>query len=166
MIQISDIELLRGGNALLKGASATLFPEHKVGLVGANGCGKSTLFALLKSELQLDAGECQIPKDWSIASVKQGTPALEISALDYVLQGHPEYYALRIALREAEQNNDGDAQAKAHIGLEHIQGYSIEAKAGELLHGLGFSNEQIANPVSAFSGGWRMRLNLAQALTI
>ncbi|WP_300416948.1 ATP-binding cassette domain-containing protein [uncultured Pseudoalteromonas sp.] len=164
MIQISDIELLRGGNALLKGASATLFPEHKVGLVGANGCGKSTLFALLKSELQLDAGECQIPKDWSIASVKQETPALEISALDYVLQGHPEYYALRIALREAEQNNDGDAQAKAHIGLEHIQGYSIEAKAGELLHGLGFSNEQIDNPVSAFSGGWRMRLNLAQAL--
>ncbi|WP_300582412.1 ATP-binding cassette domain-containing protein, partial [uncultured Pseudoalteromonas sp.] len=112
----------------------------------------------------LDAGECQIPKDWSIASVKQETPALEISALDYVLQGHPEYYALRIALREAEQNNDGDAQAKAHIGLEHIQGYSIEAKAGELLHGLGFSNEQIDNPVSAFSGGWRMRLNLAQAL--
>lgn len=164
MIQISDIELLRGGNALLKEASATLFPEHKVGLVGANGCGKSTLFALLKSELQLDAGECQIPKDWSIASVKQETPALEISALDYVLQGHPEYYALRIALREAEQNNDGDAQAKAHIGLEHIQGYSIEAKAGELLHGLGFSNEQIDNPVSAFSGGWRMRLNLAQAL--
>ncbi len=164
MIQISDIELLRGGNALLKGASATLFPEHKVGLVGANGCGKSTLFALLKSELQLDAGECSIPKDWSISSVKQETPALDISALDYVLQGHPDYYTLRIALREAEQNNDGAAQAKAHIGLENIQGYSIEAKAGELLHGLGFSNEQIDNPVSAFSGGWRMRLNLAQAL--
>ena len=106
MIQISDIELLRGGKALLKGASATLFPEHKVGLVGANGCGKSTLFSLLKSELQLDAGECSIPKDWSIASVKQETPALEISALDYVLQGHPEYYALRIALREAEKNDD------------------------------------------------------------
>ncbi|MEC8225442.1 MAG: ATP-binding cassette domain-containing protein, partial [Pseudomonadota bacterium] len=76
MIQISDIELLRGGNALLKGASATLFPEHKVGLVGANGCGKSSLFALLKGELQLDSGELQFPKDWSIASVKQETPAL------------------------------------------------------------------------------------------
>ncbi|WP_404341988.1 ATP-binding cassette domain-containing protein [Pseudoalteromonas mariniglutinosa] len=164
MIQISDIELLRGGKALLKDASATLFPEHKVGLVGANGCGKSTLFSLLKSELQLDAGHCSIPRDWSIASVKQETPALEISAIDYVLQGHPEYYALRIALREAEQNNDGDTQAKVHIQLENIKGYSIEAKAGELLHGLGFANNQIENPVSAFSGGWRMRLNLAQAL--
>ena len=164
MIQISEIELLRGGKALLKDASATLFPEHKVGLVGANGCGKSTLFSLLKSELQLDAGNCSIPKDWSIASVKQETPALEISAIDYVLQGHPDYYALRIALREAEQHNDGDTQAKVHIQLENIKGYSIEAKAGELLHGLGFTNNQIENPVSDFSGGWRMRLNLAQAL--
>ena len=164
MIQISEIELLRGGKALLKDASATLFPEHKVGLVGANGCGKSTLFSLLKSELQLDAGNCSIPKDWSIASVKQETPALEISAIDYVLQGHPDYYALRIALREAEKNNDGDTQAKVHIQLENIKGYSIEAKAGELLHGLGFTNNQIENPVSDFSGGWRMRLNLAQAL--
>ncbi|MFU2510788.1 ribosomal protection-like ABC-F family protein [Pseudoalteromonas sp. ASV78] len=164
MIQISEIELLRGGKALLKDASATLFPEHKVGLVGANGCGKSTLFSLLKSELQLDAGNCSIPKDWSIASVKQETPALEISAIDYVLQGHPDYYVLRIALREAEQHNDGDIQAKVHIQLENIKGYSIEAKAGELLHGLGFANNQIENPVSDFSGGWRMRLNLAQAL--
>ena len=82
MIQISEIELLRGGKALLKNASATLFPEHKVGLVGANGCGKSTLFSLLKAELQLDGGNFTIPKDWSIASVKQETPALEISAID------------------------------------------------------------------------------------
>ena len=145
MIQISEIELLRGGKALLKNASATLFPEHKVGLVGANGCGKSTLFSLLKSELSLDGGNCSIPKDWSLASVKQETPALEISAIDYVLQGHPEYYALRIALREAEQTNDGDTQAKVHIQLENIKGYSIEAKAGELLHGLGFANNQIEN---------------------
>ena len=164
MIQLSDIELLRGGKTLLKNASATLFPEHKVGLVGANGCGKSSLFALLKGELQLDSGEFQFPKDWSIASVKQETPALEISALDYVLQGHPEYYACRIALRDAEASDDGAKQAQIHQQIEHLKGYSIEAKAGELLHGLGFSNEQIDNPVSAFSGGWRMRLNLAQAL--
>ena len=164
MIQLSDIELLRGGKTLLKHANATLFPEHKVGLVGANGCGKSSLFALLKGELQLDSGEFQFPKDWSIASVKQETPALEISAIDYVLQGHPEYYACRIALREAEAINDGAKQAQIHQQIEHLKGYSIEAKAGELLHGLGFSNEQIDNSVSAFSGGWRMRLNLAQAL--
>ncbi|CCQ09273.1 Glutathione-regulated potassium-efflux system ATP-binding protein [Pseudoalteromonas luteoviolacea B = ATCC 29581] len=164
MIHLNEIELLRGGKTLLKEASATLFPEHKVGLVGANGCGKSTLFALLKGELHLDSGNYSIPKDWSIASVKQETPALELSAIDYVLQGHPEYYACRIALREAEQRGDGAKQAKIHQQLEHMQGYSIEAKAGELLHGLGFNNEQIPLPVSSFSGGWRMRLNLAQAL--
>ncbi|TMP45253.1 ABC transporter ATP-binding protein [Pseudoalteromonas citrea] len=164
MIQLSDIELLRGGKTLLKNANATLFPEHKVGLVGANGCGKSSLFALLKGELQLDSGDFQFPKDWSIASVKQETPALEISALEYVLQGHTEYYQCRMALKEAEVHGDGAAQAKVHQKLELIEGYSIESKAGELLHGLGFSNEQIDNPVSAFSGGWRMRLNLAQAL--
>ncbi len=164
MIQISDIELLRGPKCLLKNANATLFPQHKVGLVGSNGCGKSSLFALLQGELQLDAGEAKIPKEWSIASVKQETPALDISALEYVLQGHPEYYALRTELKTAEQNGDGDTQAKVHQQLELMKGYSIEAKAGELLHGLGFSNEKIGFAVSDFSGGWRMRLNLAQAL--
>jgi ATP-binding cassette subfamily F protein 3 len=164
MIQLSDIELLRGGKTLLKNANATLFSEHKVGLVGANGCGKSSLFALLKGELQLDSGDFQFPKDWSISSVKQETPALEISALEYVLQGHNEYYQCRVALQKAEINGDGVTQAKVHQKLELIDGYSIESRAGELLHGLGFSNEQISNPVSAFSGGWRMRLNLAQAL--
>ncbi|MEM0516553.1 ATP-binding cassette domain-containing protein [Pseudoalteromonas sp. YIC-827] len=164
MIQISDIELLRGPKCLLKNASATLFPQHKVGLVGSNGCGKSSLFALLKGELQLDSGEAKIPKEWSIASVKQETPALDISALEYVLQGNPQYYALRTELKAAEQNGDGDTQAKVHQQLELMKGYSIEAKAGELLHGLGFSNSQIDYSVSDFSGGWRMRLNLAQAL--
>ncbi|KZN58508.1 ATP-binding cassette domain-containing protein [Pseudoalteromonas luteoviolacea] len=164
MIQLSDIELLRGGKTLLKNASATLFAQHKVGLVGANGCGKSSLFALLKSQLHADAGDFQIPKDWSIASVKQETPALSISALEYVLQGHRQYYALREALHEAEAKADGEQQAKIHQQLELVGGYGIEAKAGELLHGLGFSNEQLAFAVSEFSGGWRMRLNLAQAL--
>ncbi|TMP30286.1 ATP-binding cassette domain-containing protein [Pseudoalteromonas rubra] len=164
MIQLSNIELMRGGKTLLKNASATLFPQHKVGLVGANGCGKSSLFALLKSELHLDAGELQIPKDWSIASVKQETPALAVSALDYVLQGHPEYYALRSALHSAEASGDGAEQARLHQQIEVVGGYGIEAKAGELLHGLGFSNAQLSDAVSAFSGGWRMRLNLAQAL--
>ncbi|MCG7551422.1 ATP-binding cassette domain-containing protein [Pseudoalteromonas sp. Of7M-16] len=164
MIQLSDIELLRGGKTLLKNASATLFAQHKVGLVGANGCGKSSLFALLKSQLHADAGDFQIPKDWSIASVKQETPALSISAMEYVLQGHQQYYELRAALQQAEAQGDGEKQAKIHQQMELVGGYSIEAKAGELLHGLGFSNEQLDFAVSEFSGGWRMRLNLAQAL--
>ncbi|MBQ4879494.1 ATP-binding cassette domain-containing protein [Pseudoalteromonas luteoviolacea] len=164
MIQLSDIELLRGGKTLLKNASATLFAQHKVGLVGANGCGKSSLFALLKSQLHADAGNFQIPKDWSIASVKQETPALSISAMEYVLQGHQQYYELRTALQQAEAQGDGEKQAQVHQQMELVGGYSIEAKAGELLHGLGFSNEQLDYAVSEFSGGWRMRLNLAQAL--
>ena len=87
MIQISSLELLRGGKPLLKNTNATLFPGHKVGLVGNNGCGKSSLFALLRNELTPDMGECLIPKEWRIASVKQETPGLAISALEYVLQG-------------------------------------------------------------------------------
>ncbi|WP_042151460.1 MULTISPECIES: ATP-binding cassette domain-containing protein [unclassified Pseudoalteromonas] len=164
MIQITQLELLRGGKSLLKDANATLYPKHKVGLVGANGCGKSSLFALLQGKLHADSGDCLIPKDWEISSVKQETPALEISALEYVLQGHKKYYVLHEALALAEKNGDGEAQAKIHLQLEIVGGYGIESKAGELLHGLGFTNEQLTSPVSSFSGGWRMRLNLAQAL--
>ena len=164
MIQISQLELLRGGNCLLKDASATLFENHKVGLVGANGCGKSSLFALLRGELSCDSGDCNVPKQWRISSVKQETPGLAISALDYVLQGHTKYYPLKAAIDAAEQRQDGEELAKLHQQLEEIQGYHIEAKAAELLHGLGFKNEQLTLTVKSFSGGWRMRLNLAQAL--
>lgn len=164
MIKISQLELLRGGKHLFNNASATLFESHKVGLVGANGCGKSSLFALFRGELTVDSGSCDIPKQWRIASVKQETPALEISALDYVLQGREDYYQIIVALREAEATQNGAEQARLHQALEDIHGYQIEAKAGELLHGLGFSNQQLVEPVKAFSGGWRMRLNLAQAL--
>ncbi len=166
MIQISQLELLRGGKSLLKDANATLFPNHKVGLVGANGCGKSSLFALIKKELHADSGDCQIPKDWRVSSVKQETPALDISALEYVLQGNTAFYQLRTELASAEHSKDGDLQAKIHQQLEAMKAYSIEAKAGELLHGLGFNNAQITQAVSSFSGGWRMRLNLAQALIV
>ena len=164
MIQISNLELLRGGKPLLKNTNATLFAGHKVGLVGNNGCGKSSLFALIRNELSPDMGECSIPKEWRIASVKQETPGLDISALEYVLQGYEEYYALREQLHVAEHANDGAKQAELHLALEELQAYHIEAKAGELLHGLGFSQQQISLPVKSFSGGWRMRLNLAQAL--
>ncbi len=164
MIQLTDIELLRGGRCLFKHASATLFQGHKVGLVGANGAGKSSLFSLLLGQLQLDSGELSMPKDWRIATVKQETPALSEPALDYVLQGHSEFYPLYSALKTAQANNDGDMQAKIHQQIEAMQGYHISAQAAELMHGLGFSQAQLNEPVSAFSGGWRMRLNLAQAL--
>jgi len=164
MISLTQIELLRGGKPLLKEASATIHPGQKVALVGANGCGKSSLFALLKGELQPDSGELSLPAHWQLASVAQETPALACSALDYVLDGDQEYRALEQQLAQAEQADQGQRIAELHARLDTIGGYSIAARAAELLHGLGFSAAQQAQPVQAFSGGWRMRLNLAQAL--
>ncbi|MBZ6067947.1 ABC transporter ATP-binding protein [Aeromonas schubertii] len=164
MIVASEVELIRGGRKLLDGASATIHPGHKVGLVGKNGCGKSTFFALIRGELTLDAGSCSVPSGWQIAGVAQETPALECSALDYVIDGDREYRALEARLKAAEAADDGMQVAELHGQLDTIGAWSIRARAAELLHGLGFGDEQLASPVRSFSGGWRMRLNLAQAL--
>ncbi len=164
MIIASGIELLRGNNKLLDNASATIFPGHKVGLVGKNGCGKSSFFALLKGELSVDNGSLSVPAGWQMASVAQETPALDKPALDYVIDGDHEYRRLEQELELAEQQGDGIKVADLHGKLEAIGGYSIRARAGTLLHGLGFTSDQHNSPVRAFSGGWRMRLNLAQAL--
>ncbi|OIN13524.1 ABC transporter ATP-binding protein [Oceanisphaera psychrotolerans] len=164
MITLSQIELLRGGRPLLKDTSATIHGGQKVGLVGKNGCGKSTLFALFKGELGIDSGQFNLPADWQLASVAQETPALSCSALDYVIDGDREYRRLCRELEQAEARHNGIAIAELHGRLDTHGGYHIHARAAELLHGLGFANEAQGRPVSAFSGGWRMRLNLAQAL--
>jgi len=164
MIIASQIELLRGNNKLLDNASATIFPGHKVGLVGKNGCGKSSFFALLKGELAVDNGSLSLPSSWQLAWVAQETPALDKPALEYVMDGDREYRALEAELAAAETGGDGIKVAELHGKLEAIGAYTIRARAGSLLHGLGFTSEQHDNPVRAFSGGWRMRLNLAQAL--
>lgn len=164
MIQLTEIQLFRGTNALLDNTSATIYPKHKVGLVGANGCGKSTLFALLNGVLTLDAGSLSIPKDWVLANVAQDTPALDKPALDYVIDGDFEFREIERKLAIAEEAHDGHQIGHQHQLMDAIEGYSIRARAGELLHGLGFTQEQTSNSVKAFSGGWRMRLNLAQAL--
>ena len=164
MIQLTEIQLFRGSNALIDHSSATIYPKHKVGLVGANGCGKSTLFALLNGVLTLDAGSMSIPKDWVIANVAQETPALDKPALDYVIDGDFEYRDIERRLAEAEAKEDGHQIAHEHQLMDAVEGYSVHARAGELLHGLGFTQAQISQPVKHFSGGWRMRLNLAQAL--
>ncbi|WP_199610354.1 ABC transporter ATP-binding protein [Flocculibacter collagenilyticus] len=164
MIQLSNVQLLRGVNTLLSDASATIYPGHKVGLTGANGCGKSSLFALVRGEISLDQGECNYPNDWKIASVKQETPALEKPAIEYVIDGDVEYRTIQQALIEAEQADNGEKIAHLHHQLDAMNAYSINARAGELLHGLGFTTAQLDQPVKSFSGGWRMRLNLAQAL--
>ena len=158
------MQLLRGGKVLLDNATATIHPGDKVGLVGKNGCGKSTLFALLKNELSLDAGNCQFPSNWELAWVAQETPALERNAIEYVIDGDREYRQLERDLAAAEESNDGTKVAELHGKLDTIGGYTINARASELLDGLGFSQEQMQWHLTQFSGGWRMRLNLAQAL--
>lgn len=164
MITATDLSLDRGAKNLINASSFTIHPNHKVGLVGSNGCGKSSLFAALLGELSPDAGNLSMPSSWAIATVKQETPSLEQSALDYVMDGDKEFRQLEQQLEQARTNDDGNLEATLINKIDTINGYSLPARAGELLHGLGFLQNQLANPVRDFSGGWRMRLNLAQAL--
>ncbi len=164
MITAVDLSLDRGIKNLIKSSSFTIHPSHKVGLVGANGCGKSSLFAALLGQLQPDTGDISMPATWKIATVRQETPALDKSALDYVIDGDQEFRDLERQLELARTNEDGNLEATIINQIDTIHGYSLPARAGELLHGLGFLQEQLSNPVKDFSGGWRMRLNLAQAL--
>ncbi|MGF1740744.1 ABC transporter ATP-binding protein [Vibrio profundum] len=164
MITFSDIQLLRGGKPLLEHASATIHPGDKIGLVGKNGCGKSTLFALMKDELSIDAGNFSQPSHWQLAWVAQETPAIERSAIEYVIDGDREYRQLEKALLQAEADDNGTLAAELHGQIETIGGYTIQSRAAELLDGLGFSQTQMGWHLTQFSGGWRMRLNLAQAL--
>ncbi|HHF3541787.1 TPA: ABC transporter ATP-binding protein [Haemophilus influenzae] len=164
MIVFSNLSLKRGQTELLENASATINPKQKVGLVGKNGCGKSSLFALLKKELTPEGGEVNYPANWRVSWVNQETPALDISAIDYVIQGDREYCRLQQELEQANECNDGNAIARIHGQLETLDAWTIQSRAASLLNGLGFSQEETTQPVKAFSGGWRMRLNLAQAL--
>ena len=164
MIVFSSLQIRRGTRVLLDNATATVNPGQKVGLVGKNGCGKSTLLALLKGEIAADGGSYTFPGNWALAWVNQETPALDIPAIEYVIDGDREFRQLEAELQLANENNDGHAIATLHGKLDAIDAWTIRSRAASLLHGLGFSNEQLQSPVRAFSGGWRMRLNLAQAL--
>lgn len=164
MIVATDLSLDRGAKNLIKSSSFTIHPNHKVGLVGSNGCGKSSLFAALLGELQPDSGDLSLPSSWDVATVKQETPSLEQSALDYVMDGDTEFRQLERELEQARLTENGNLEATIINKIDTINGYSLPARAGELLHGLGFLQPQLSNPVKDFSGGWRMRLNLAQAL--
>ncbi|PKI17273.1 ATP-binding cassette domain-containing protein [Colwellia sp. 12G3] len=164
MIIATDLSLDRGAKNLIKSSSFTIHPNHKVGLVGSNGCGKSSLFAALLGDLSPDSGDLALPSSWDIATVKQETPSLEQTALDYVMDGDKEFRQLEQQLEQARIADNGNLEATIINKIDTISGYSLPARAGELLHGLGFLQSQLDNPVKDFSGGWRMRLNLAQAL--
>ncbi len=164
MIFFSNLILKRGQTVLLENANATINPKQKVGLVGKNGCGKSSLFALLKNEIGAEGGEVNYPANWTLSWVNQETPALDTSALDYVIEGDRLYCRLQQELAQANADNDGNAIARIHAQLDTIDAWTIQSRAAALLHGLGFSQDELQRPVKSFSGGWRMRLNLAQAL--
>ncbi|QIG04510.1 ABC transporter ATP-binding protein [Proteus sp. ZN5] len=164
MIVFSSLQIRRGVRVLLDNASATINPGQKIGLVGKNGCGKTTLLSLLKGELQAEAGNVTYPSTWSMAWVNQETPALDVPAIDYVIDGDREYRELERRLQKANEINDGHAIALIHGQLDAINAWTIQSRAATLLNGLGFSQQQLNEPVKSFSGGWRMRLNLAQAL--
>ncbi|HCM47995.1 MAG TPA: ABC transporter ATP-binding protein [Colwellia sp.] len=164
MIIATDLSLDRGAKNLIKSSSFTIHPNHKVGLVGSNGCGKSSLFAALLGDLAPDSGDLALPSSWDIATVRQETPSLEQTALDYVMDGDKEFRQLEQKLEQARITDNGNLEATLINKIDTISGYSLPARAGELLHGLGFLQSQLDNPVKDFSGGWRMRLNLAQAL--
>ncbi len=164
MITLRDLSLRRGKQVLLQQANWTLYPEQRVGIIGANGAGKSSLFSLLLGRLHADEGELSIAGRPVFAHVAQETPAYAASALDYVMDGDAELRRLQQELIQAETKHDGMHIAALHEQLSIIDAYSAPARAGQLLAGLGFSSEEQNRPVSSFSGGWRVRLNLAQAL--
>jgi len=164
LIQLKNIKLYRGIKCLVEEASFQLHPGHKVGLTGANGAGKSSVFAMLRGELHPEGGDLDIPPHWTIAHVAQDTPALPDAAIEFTLDGDVELRQVEAALREAEALEQGERVGELYARLGEIDGYSARARAAELLHGLGFSQTDLQRPVSDFSGGWRVRLNLARAL--
>lgn len=164
MLNFKNIALRRGSRELFSNASFTIHKGQKVGFTGANGAGKSSLFALIRNELHQDEGDFSLPPGLEMAHVAQETPAESCSAIDYIMDGDRELRRLQQQLSDAETNHDGLKQAELHVALDTIGGYTAQAKAARLMNGLGFKPEQERNAVNSFSGGWRMRLNLAQAL--
>lgn len=164
MLNFRNITLRRGTRVLFSNASFIIHNGQKVGFTGANGAGKSSLFAMVKNELHADEGDFTMPPNLAVAHVAQEMPAVDCSALDYVMDGDFELRELQKELEQAEANHDGLKQAELHAKLDIIGGYSATSRAARLLDGLGFTAEKMQNAVTSFSGGWRMRLNLAQAL--
>jgi len=164
MITLKQISLRRGTKLLLDQASVTLNPGEKVGLVGRNGAGKSSLFALLNRSLQEDSGEFHIPTQWRMGQVAQEMPETSQSATEFVIDGDTALQLARSEVTAAEESNDGERMANAYMALSDAGEHDAPARAQSLILGLGFKTSELDNPVNSFSGGWRMRLQLARAL--
>ncbi len=164
MIVVSDVTLKRGGEVLFEHLDLTLHAGHHIALVGRNGVGKSSLFALLRGRLLPEVGDVRMPPRWRIAHLDQETVPSERTALDWALDGDVELRRVERAIAEAEQNGNDAALARLHTEFDDLGGYSAEARAAEILNGLGFPASDLRRPYREFSGGWRIRLNLAQTL--
>ena len=164
MLELQNASLYRGTQQLFENASLTIFPGKHVGITGMNGTGKSSLFMLILKQLELESGELSIPSSLVLAHVSQEILEDHLTALNYVLKGDIELYEILHQLELAEQGQSDADIANLHIQLDEIQGYAAKSKAARLLTGLGFQQQQFEQPVSSFSGGWQMRLNLARAL--
>jgi ATP-binding cassette subfamily F protein 3 len=164
MITVRNITLRRGTNVVLQGAGFILNPGEKAGLVGHNGAGKSSLFALMAGRLQADHGDVDVPPRWQIGEVAQEMPETSDGATDFVLQGDAPLVRAQALLADAEARDDGHAMAEAHVALDEAGAFDAPARAQALLLGLGFKAGELDAPVNSFSGGWRMRLQLARAL--
>ena len=164
MIAFRNLALRRGERLLVSGLDMALHAGWRVGVIGRNGCGKSTLFAAIGGELEPDAGDIQRPGGLRMAAVAQETPSLPDPAIEFVLGGDREVHAALTAAAQAEAAGDHEAAATAHQRIEDLAGYDARARAGRLLHGLGFPADTHERPVASFSGGWRVRLNLARTL--
>jgi len=162
LITLRNLSLQRGTKILFNQTNITIHAGQKIGFIGANGCGKSSLFALLRQQLHQDEGDIELPPKLTIAHVAQETPAVSTPAIEYVLDGDQKLRQIEADLVAAQQAGDGMREASLHAQFEAIDGYTARTRAAQLLHGLGFTVTE--KPVNQFSGGWRMRLNLAQAL--
>ena len=164
MITLKNISLRRGAKILLDQTSVSLNPGEKVGLVGRNGAGKSSLFALLNKTLTEDSGEFDIPSQWRMGQVAQDMPETDASATDFVIEGDTELVAARAEVTAAEATDDGERMANAYMALHDAGEHDAASRAQALIQGLGFKTTELNKPVNSFSGGWRMRLQLARAL--
>ena len=164
MLKLSNVSLRRGTKVLFENVSFTVHAGQRVGISGANGCGKSSLFAMVLDSLQPDSGDFSIQSGFVIAHVAQELTATEQAAIEFVIDGDKELRDIQQKIAQAEEQHDGHRAAELYAELETIQGYTANSRAAILMNGLGFKATDLNNPVTSFSGGWRVRLNLAKAL--
>ena len=164
MLSFNNLSLRRGSNLLFEDVSFTVHRNNKVGLVGANGTGKTSLFKMILGEFESDQGQCNFPPDLKVACMAQEIPGTDEKALDYVISGDEKLVEIQKAISDAESNEEYDSLGELHSQLEDLDGFTAKSRAEKLLVGLGFSEEEFSKTLKDFSGGWRVRLNLAKTL--